>query len=305
MGNSKLKGKITKKSNKNIVKTESPQDFSVTFLGVRGTIPTPNKKFMRYGGNTSCLKITSTFNKETTHILFDAGTGIVNYGDGALKEGQRIFHIFLTHMHYDHIIGLTKFAPLFRTDCQIHFYGQPKEGLPLKQIIEDFFGSPFFPITLKDLPSNKNISFHEISTKESINVNHVRIDAQCLNHPQSALAFRIWNANKTAHIVYATDHEHGSKSDIELKKFIKNTYLFIYDSTYSEKEYKNHKGWGHSTAKFGAQLAKDSNVNKFAIFHHDPSHTDRYLEEIVLPEAKKIFHNSILAKENFTLKIKD
>ena len=302
------RGKATKqkikKASHNKPKAKAKDSFSVTFLGVRGTIPTPAKEFLRYGGHTSCIEITSVSNGIATNILFDAGTGIINYGDNALNQGIRIFHLFLSHMHYDHIIGLTRFAPLFRDDCEIHIYGQSKLGHSLQKIIQDFFITPFFPIEFSELPSIKNLHFYELNSLKSIDVNHVRIDIQSLNHPQDALAYRIWNVDKTSSIIYATDHEHGSTKDAELKKFIQNSTLFIYDSTYTNSEYKNYMGWGHSTAKFGAQLAKECGVKNYAIFHHDPSHNDKYLEENVLTEAKKIFKNSFLAKENLTLKLK-
>lgn len=299
---------IKKDNHNNILTPKRPtlmeSHLLVTFLGVRGTIPTPSKDHIKYGGNTSCVEVTNVANNIATSLLFDAGTGIINYGDNAIKSGVRIFHIFLSHMHYDHIIGLSKFAPLFRKDCEINIYGQAKSSYSLKKIIQNFFSAPFFPIEFKKLPSLKNIHFHEINSFSSIHVGNIQVDMQHLNHPQSALAFKIWNSDKSLSVVYATDHEHGTCKDNELKKFIRNTNLFIYDSTYSECEYKNYKGWGHSTVEYGAKIAKACKVKMFAIFHHDPMHNDEYLEKMVLPAAKKIFINSILAKENLTVGIK-
>lgn len=155
LGQTKKNTHKPKKRNNNKAKRTLANLFSVTFLGVRGTIPTPSKSHLKYGGNTSCVEVTSIYKNKAINILFDAGTGIINYGEEALERGIRVFHLFLTHMHYDHIIGLTRFTPLFREDCEIHIYGQSKSGRSLKKIIEDFFISPFFPIEFHELPSKK------------------------------------------------------------------------------------------------------------------------------------------------------
>ena len=79
--------------------------------------------------------------------------------------------------------------------------------------------------------------------------------------------------------------------------------MFIYDSTYSDSNYKNYIGWGHSTAKAGATIAKNSNVKCYALFHHDPASSDEYLESKILIEAQSIFKNSFIAAENQTINI--
>jgi len=116
--------------------------LAVTFWGVRGTLPSPGSEFVEFGGDTSCVEVASghsASNERQTSVVIDAGTGIVGYGDTALARGQKTFHILLSHFHYDHVIGLTRFAPLFRPDVTIHFYGQAKGGLELHQIIEKLF----------------------------------------------------------------------------------------------------------------------------------------------------------------------
>ena len=291
-------------NNKKSIKNKVLETFSVTFLGVRGTIPLASKEFLKYGGNTSCVKVTTGLGDAGSTFLFDAGTGIIKYGDKALLQGHRVFHLFLSHMHYDHVIGLSRFGPLFRGDCEVHIYGQSKCGRSLKDIFASFFAQPFFPVEFYTLPSLRNLHFHELNCLNSIEVNGTCIDIEILNHPQESLAFKVWNKDKSFNVVYATDHEHGTDKDLQLKKFIQNTNLFIYDSTYSDKEYINFKGWGHSTAKYGAQISKESKVKKFAIFHHDPAHNDKYLEDIILIEALKIFKGSFLAQENMTINIK-
>ncbi len=304
MRRSKATTQLSKKVSNSIDKKRNKGNFFVTFLGVRGTIPTPAREWLKYGGNTSCVEITSILHDFTTSIYFDAGTGIIRHADNALTKGVRIFHLFLSHMHYDHIIGLSRFMPLFREDCVINIYGQAKRNESLKDIIQNFFKSPFFPIEFDQLPAKKNINFYELNLLKTIKINHVRVDIQPLNHPQGALAYKIWDSSESTFIVYATDHEHGTSVDSSLAKFVQNSSLLIYDSTYTTHEYSSYAGWGHSTAEIGAQMAKDCKVKSYAIFHHDPAHNDQFLENVILPEAKKIFRNSFLSKENETIIIK-
>ena len=277
----------------------------VTFWGTRGTIPTPNEDMLKYGGNTPCVEVFSNSNTKRTSIILDAGTGIIKCCENAVLRGDRSFHLLLTHMHYDHIIGLTKFIPFFRKDCKIHVYGQAKIGCTLKEIIQKFFSSPFFPIEFHQLPAVENIEFHELNSKSEFFIEDVLVEFLPLNHPQEAVAYKIWSEDKISSVVYATDHEHGTQKDNELEKFIKNSDLFIYDSTFSDSNYKNFIGWGHSTAKQGAIFAQKTGVKFYAIFHHDPSSTDDFLESKILIEARSFFKNSFLAAEHQTLNISE
>ena len=270
----------------------------VTFWGVRGTLPTPRPQFLKYGGHTSCVEVCLTHGKSQSSIVLDAGSGIVAYGDQALRRGQRQFHLLLSHMHYDHVIGLTRFGPLFRSDCEVTVYGLRKGGKSLQEMFEQFFSFPFFPIEFKNLPGLKNLHFHEVNGADELTIAGMPVQMQVLNHPQDAVAYRAWNQAKTTSVVYATDHEHGTELDFDLEKFAKNASLMLYDSTFSNVDYPNYKGWGHSTALAGAQIAKNANVGAYGLFHHDPDASDAHLDKVLLPEAQRIYPRSFLCAEN-------
>ncbi len=298
-------------SRKNAENSKEPQSAGgdelhlVHFWGVRGTLPSPGNQTLKYGGHTSCVEVNtaSDTGQVKSSIILDAGTGIAKFGDFALRRGDREFHIFLSHMHYDHIMGLTRFAPLFRNDCKVHIYGMAKCGKSLSEIFKKFFSAPFFPIEFDMLPCSRDLKFIELNQYKFIDVNNHKIGIQKLNHPQDAIAFRVWNKSETTSVVYATDHEHGTARDSELISFAHNASVFLYDSTYSELAYPNHIGWGHSTAFQGARIARDADVKAYGLFHHDPFASDEQLETTLLPEARKIFPNSFLCSESSELNL--
>jgi phosphoribosyl 1,2-cyclic phosphodiesterase len=290
-------------------KNESPRRYEqkVTFWGVRGTLPTPGTETLHYGGNTSCVEVINTdlFREKSTSLVLDAGTGLANYGDSAIQRGQRSFHILLSHMHYDHMIGFLRFKPFFRPDCTITIYGQSKLGLTLQQIFERFFDQPFFPLGFHDLAASKNTTFVDIGTTGEFTIEGTRVQVHELNHPQEAVAYRVWSQDSTTSVVYATDHEHGTDKDEKLISFCSGASLFLYDSTYAEAGFQRYVGWGHSTPAFGARIASEAGVSAYGLFHHDPESSDADLESYLLPEAKRIFKHSFLTVENQTICISD
>lgn len=279
----------------------------VTFWGVRGTLPTPGTETLHYGGNTSCVEVVNTdlLRETETSIILDAGTGLANLGDAALKKGKRDFHIMLSHMHYDHMIGLLRFKPFFSPDCKITIYGQRKCGLSLRAIFERFFEKPFFPLSFAEMSANENTTFVEINDLKEIKISDTRVQLQPLNHPQDAVAFRVWSLDNEISVVYATDHEHGSEVDQELVDFSREASLLLYDSTYAEAGFQRYVGWGHSTPTAGATIAAAANVCAYGLFHHDPESSDADLESYLLPEAKRVFRHSFLTVENQTICLSD
>jgi phosphoribosyl 1,2-cyclic phosphodiesterase len=278
----------------------------VTFWGVRGTMPTPGTSFLRYGGHTPCVEVrsfeeTTSLGQPTGTLLCDGGSGLIKCGENALARGDREFHILLSHMHYDHMLGFQKFLPMFRTDCDIHIYGLAKGNTSLKELFSRYFAFPFFPVEFADLPVFPRLHFHEVNTCKSMTIAQCEVDFFELHHPQQAVGFRVWSPDKSTSMVYATDHEHGSDKDQGLIEFISDTTLFLFDSTFTDSNYSKHLGWGHSTGSVGAQFAKKAQAKAYGLFHHDPDACDAQLENGLLPEAQNIFESSFLTREGDTL----
>src|SRR5690242_7684449 len=121
----------------------------VTLWGVRGSIPVPGAAAARYGGNTSCVHVTTD---DGTELILDAGTGIRELGQTMVGERRRI-DILLTHLHLDHIRGLMFFAPFFDPQAEITVWGPPAAGRALRERLARYISNPLSPIDIRELPA--------------------------------------------------------------------------------------------------------------------------------------------------------
>lgn len=273
-----------------IVKGESPDAVvrrvlalisgavAVRFWGVRGSLPTPSPGTARYGGNTSCVGVSSGEH----FFIFDAGTGIRELGAAFLKGGHSLpLHLFLSHCHWDHIQGLPFFPPAYQARQEIHLYGCEEPDLKLNQILAFQMQSPYFPIPIKGLAAR--FTLHPLQ-EGAYKVGPATVRTLYLNHPGNALGYRVeWDGRK---ILYVTDNELASVSsasfvpDPKLLEFCRGADLLIHDAQYTDAEYGSKRGWGHSTWSMALKLAMASQVKACALFHHDPDHTDEDLDKV-------------------------
>ena len=133
----------------------------------------------------------------------------------------------------------------------------------------------------------------------------ITIETGSLNHPNTAMGYRITYQGRT--VVYATDTEHYSdRLDENLLHLARNANVLIYDACYTDEEYHDPKapkvGWGHSTWQEGVKMAKAAGVKKLVVFHHDPNHTDDFLDDVEA-QVETVFPNSLLAREGMILPI--
>ncbi|MFH1288271.1 MAG: MBL fold metallo-hydrolase [bacterium] len=277
----------------------------VRFWGVRGSLPTPGKETLNYGGNTSCIEIDTGKKDET--IIIDAGSGIKPLGQELINrgfcDGKGVGHLFLSHYHLDHILGIPFFAPFFavgKDKNKFTVYGPKPKNDSLKEIISRLISDPFFPLSLSRL--NAILDFKEIESSEIIKLSDINVSAGRLNHPGVGLAYRFDLQNVS--VVYVTDTEpiDENKPDSVIADLVKDADALIYDATYTPKEYINKKGWGHSTWEHGVALANESCVKKLILFHHNPDYSDEKLSQIE-NEAKKKFTNVEMAREGMEMVI--
>ncbi len=282
------------------METSTSIDFLVRFWGVRGSIPTPGKETVRYGGNTSCVEMQVAGKR----LIFDGGTGLRVLGKHLLSQMPVEAHIFFTHSHWDHIQGFPFFVPAFVPGNRFHIYGgMAPTGHTMKQRLSDQMLHPNFPIPLKGMQSD--LKFYTVKPREIIQLDDVTIETGLLNHPGQAIGYRVSSDRGTA--VYCTDTEHfADRLDENVLHLVRDADVLIYDATYTDEEYHHPKtskvGWGHSTWQEGVKVALAANVKKLVIFHHDPAHDDDFLDRVEA-DVQQAFPDACLAREGMAIAI--
>ncbi|MEO6781939.1 MAG: response regulator [Bradyrhizobium sp.] len=262
---------------------DAPPPFTIRFWGTRGSIATPGEATNKYGGNTACTEVRCG----EQLLILDAGSGIRVLGLSLLQEFQQKpikGHIFVGHTHWDHIQGFPFFAPAFNPANEFTIYSLHGAEKPLDKVFRGQMDSDYFPVLLNEMKAK--LSFCELES--DVHLGEITVSFVFLNHPGLAVGFRISFAGRS--LVYLSDHETFGRlspqgpspnpSDVEIERFAENADLLICEAQYTEEEYAQKKGWGHSTFLDALERAARAKVKRLAIFHHDPSHDDAFLDRI-------------------------
>ncbi|MEQ8603864.1 MAG: MBL fold metallo-hydrolase [Marivibrio sp.] len=271
--------------------------FKVKFWGVRGSIACPSPRHIGFGGNTSCVEVSAGGER----IIFDAGTGIRNLGHWMLKKGAKRATLMLSHTHWDHINGFPFFTPAFMPDNEFKIMaGHVQEEGGVRKVLSGQMAQPFFPVPLEAMRGAMH--FEDFSAGDTFKLGeNVTVRTAPLNHPNGATGYRIEHRGKA--MCYITDTEHvPGAPDQNILGLIEGADLVIYDSTYTEEEFPEKVGWGHSTWEEGVRLCQAANVRMLAIFHHDPTHEDGFMEELELTARRK-WPGAIVARENMRINL--
>jgi ribonuclease Z len=269
------------------------------FWGVRGSTPTPQRSNLRYGGNTSCVELRT----REGIFIFDCGTGFRLLGHALRKEfGKRPVRacVFLSHYHWDHIQGIPFFVPLYNRENHFLFHSFRSTETSVRQALEEQMTDPYFPVNMKAMEAKRQ--FVEIGEGRQ-RFDGLGMETKRLNHPQGCLGYRIEYRGKV--IVYATDNEPGDpRGDQNVRALAQGADLFIYDSQYTPHEYEtSKKTWGHSTWQEAVNIAREAEVKRLVLFHHDPDHDDRDID-VIQRNAKRQFRASVAAREGLMIKLK-
>lgn len=279
----------------NVFRVTSDSDFYARFWGVRGSIACPGAETAIYGGNTPCVEI-----RCGSHLfIFDAGTGLRSLGEFIDKNGIDDVDLFLSHTHVEHIVGLPFFGYAYKTGNALRIWsGHLEDGKTTESVLRQYMADPLFPISIDVFSAD--VSYHDFKAGETLTLNKdITLRTTMLNHPQNATGYRVEFGGKS--ICYVTDTEqYEDGPDRNILALIDGADIVIYDSMFTDAEYPDFKGWGHSTWEEGARLCAAANVGTFVVFHHLPERTDADLD-VIAGAVDKLRPGSLVAREGMQL----
>jgi len=252
----------------------------VTFFGARGSCPCSGDCYSEFGGSTSCVLVNTGTDEP---LILDAGTGLRSLGATLaprLQESGRPVHahILLTHLHYDHLLGLPFFGPLEDPGAVVEIYGPRQGSVPLAELVASAVTPPFFPVQMKEFRGE--VKLNEVGDDDFM-LDDVKVTARYIPHTDLTLGFRVEHGGLS--IAYLPDHQAPldrmgiAESVLELCDGVD---LLLHDAQYDEEEFAAKSDWGHSTVAYAVHVAAAAGARRLGLFHHDPSHDDAKLRDL-------------------------
>lgn len=253
--------------------------MKVRFHGVRGSIPSPGPSTVRYGGNTVCVEVRLV---DGTLLLLDGGTGLRECGMQLLREGfAGPMHLLISHLHWDHVIGVPFFAPMWRRETTLRVFPAPTDAQQAALLRRAIFDGVHFPVGAEAVPA----SIEFLSEGERTwQIGSARVTRVPLNHPGGAQGFRIDDADGRS-LAYLTDNELFPPGKIEtslddLARFASGVDVLIHDAQYVQDDLPLKHGWGHSTVDQVLRLGLQAEATHLVPFHHEPTRDDDALDAL-------------------------
>ena len=268
----------------------------ITFCGVRGSTPAPGADYVRYGGNTSCVAVAHSAADTTGDspvapvLLLDAGTGL---GGVTGLLGGDPFHgtILLTHLHWDHCLGLPFFRGGDRDDARVTLLlpdqgEEASEGSAgAERLLARVMSPPFFPITPRQLRGDW--TFGAVAPGQ-FKAEGFTVEAREIPHKGGrTLGYRVSDGRRV--LAYVTDHcptvlgpgadGLGAYHEAALN-LAADADLLVHDAQLVAEEVAAEASFGHAAAEYAVGLAQRAGARRVALFHHKPSRTDDQLDAV-------------------------
>lgn len=262
-------------------------------------MPVPGKTTLKYGGNTSSILV----EVDGMNLYFDAGSGLsVERSTDEINilraSSRNAYHLFLSHLHYDHMMGFPFFRPFFDRDAEVDIYGpQPDQMGSLEYALNQFLRAPFMPFNIGSYKAQ--IQIHQLAPSEIVRLSeNVSVRTFELQHPNGCFAYKVEQKSSSdgeaehfpvcgKRFVYATDTtDFIGKKRQDFLHFIENADLLVLDAFFDDDEMNgvgdgiDKRGWGHCSWEQAVTLAEEGHVKKLALFHHLHTRTDDELDEI-------------------------
>lgn len=273
--------------------------------GCRGSVAAPGSDTVKYGGNTSCVEVML---EDEVALVLDAGTGIRALGLDLVRRGVQQIHIFLTHLHLDHLEGLRFFAPLWDEKVTLDVWGPRSPVLSLRERILRAFSPPLFPLDFGDVPAR--VAFHDLPA-EPWRTGGVSLFADLVLHPGPTVGFRVETGRES--LAYLPDHE-PALAGIEKRSadwisggaLAAGADVVLHDAQYLDEEYEAKIGWGHSSVDDAVAFCRAVDARRLVLFHHEPERSDSALE-LLQARARELTGGEqappVLAREGLVIEL--
>jgi phosphoribosyl 1,2-cyclic phosphodiesterase len=278
----------------------------VTIYGARGSFPSAQPSMMRYGGNTTCVALQLL---DGTHLFFEAGTGLRNYGKDLLRGGlpARV-HFLLSHLHHDHVFGMPFFEPVYRPDFELVVHRVHSRAEPPFNPIPRIFDGVQTPVPVDELPCRVTLADDAASGPV---IGSARVRRIGLNHPGGCTGFRVDDADGASFTFFTDNELHPPGTPVstfeEQAEFARGTGALFQDAQYLDDEIGRHLGWGHSSLSQALEMGKAAGTSMLLLTHHDPDRSDDALDDMGARAAawarRELQGDALLAYEGMRLEI--
>ena len=235
-----------------------------------------------FGGHSSCVELITG----AEHVIFDMGSGARALGQSFLQrfgDNPQTYHVFMSHVHWDHINGFPFFAPVYIPGNRIVIHG-------CHAVLEEAFrrqqAPPSFPVDFTELSAS--VEFDVLAPGVRHRVAGLDVTAKLQHHEGDSYGYRVESQGRC--FVYSTDSEHQLTDTAERDGFIeffRDADLVIFDAMYSLADAVSVRAdWGHSSNIVGVELCQAANVRLLCMYHHEPAFNDTRIES-VLQETRR------------------
>jgi phosphoribosyl 1,2-cyclic phosphodiesterase len=240
-----------------------------------------------FGGHTSCVELLPPDAAPDEYFVCDMGSGARPFGEhvAARQTGRpATVNVFMSHMHWDHIMGFPFFGPAYVRGNRIRIHGCHEA---LEHAFRRQQEPPSFPVPFSHLAAT--IEFVHLEPGKACPLPAVTVTPQLQHHSGDSYGFRFESRGKS--LVYTTDSEHKLEDHAARRRiveFFREADLVMFDAMYSLAEAVSVKAdWGHSSNVVGVELCQMARARKLALFHHEPANDDAAIERI-LRETRRL-----------------